>query len=147
MASASWNKSDRISRASMGAFVGFFAAPAVVVPTLILFRPDLIDYANAGLVLLISVGVGAVVGCIFGATIDALALRGLSKVSPLAVIAGGISGCTIGWLSMGSNRLAGAMTGTVVGAIAGGILGLTRVESPGVTFLSEPDLWDRDLDS
>jgi hypothetical protein len=147
MASAARKKSDRIGRAFMGAFVGFFAAPAVVVPILILFQPDLIDYANAGLVLLISVVLGAVVGWIFGATVDALVLHGLSRVSPLAVIAGGVTGCTIGWLTLGSNRLAGALTGTVVGAISGGILGLTRVGSPDPIFFPESDLWDRDLDA
>lgn len=141
-----------IGSAAMGAFVGFFLGPAVLVATLILSDPERVTYGNTGLVLIASVVAGSVCGAAIGSAARLRAARRPTAARVVAELAGAATGGLLGGAALATNPWLGMPAGAVFGAISGGLLaaGASRRGAagpdPGPSGDDSP-LWDRDLDA
>ncbi len=140
---------DRIGSAGMGAFIGFFVAPAFVVATLAMALTEGIPYEAGGLILLISTLGGAAVGWAVGAVADSLDVAPRARTRALARAALVLVGASIGPALLSPNPWVGALIGGLVGLILGDIAAkvLTRPGPDSPVETPEPSLWDLDLDS
>ena len=135
-----------IGPTAMGAFIGFFLGPAIIVSTLILSETDRISYGNTGLVLLFSVLAGSACGSAIGAAAGLRRKRRGSTTRLVAELAGAVTGGLLGGVAMSENPGIGAVAGVLFGAISGGLL----TSGPGPVEADSDDdhiLWDRDLDA
>ncbi len=138
-----------IGATAMGAFIGFFLGPAIIVPTLILSPNETISYGNTGLVLIFSVIAGAACGAAIGAATRLRQKRRGSTTRIAAELAGAITGGLLGGVAMTENPGIGAVAGVLFGAISGGLLSSGPSNRDSVDTLNDDDrpLWDRDLDA